>query len=348
MSRLGLFFTTVTLPLTLLACGTGDPAGGPDAGDTAPRGLDLCGGAALERMWQVNNLRGEIVAMTTAPDGTVVLATSDGAVKQWSLGTSADQAPLPGGRPSYGEPLTEAGSAVRALTVTDGHVLGGDADGALRQWTLPGAEDAGSRALATAPFTAIAPLSSADAVVADSSFGGAMRVVPLDGGAAGEAFATALWGVTTIEVDGTALYTAGHDYGTAAVERRDAASPATATDTWDDLLINGWVRDVAISPDGTTVLAGGDGFLLTLDAAALAAGPVAQIATPAALSVAFTHSGAHVAMASDGRVAIWDAALTAEVASAAVPGAIAIAVDPSGDRLVVASSDGTLHALVCR
>ncbi len=333
------------------ACTADQPPAGPDGGDPIARGLDGCAadGVALDPLWAVDNLHGPMVALAIAPDGTAVVTTSDGAVKQWSLGSSPEEAPLPGGRPSYGDPFIDAGTVVRAVAIGgDGQrVLGADAGGALRQWAIADASSLGDRPLDGAPLTAIAALGDDAAVVADESFGGAMRVVPLDGGAAGEPLATALWGVTALHAGAAALYTAGHDYGMAAVERRDPASPGAAADAWDDLQTEGWVRDIDVDAAGARLAAAGDFGLAMLDTTDLAAGPTAQVVGPA-ISVAFTASGEHVAVIAGDRVILWDRALTTEIESVTVPTPVAVAVDPSGERLVVASTDGMLRAYACR
>src|SRR5687767_8199779 len=101
--------------LSLIACGatpgaddTSDDDPDPDAGALGP-GLDRCAddGVALEELWSVSNLHGEIVSIAVAPDGTVVLGTADGALKQWDVGVDAGDAPLEGSRPSYGDPLND-------------------------------------------------------------------------------------------------------------------------------------------------------------------------------------------------------------------------------------------------
>src|SRR5262249_11299735 len=123
-------------------------ASGDDGTSTTTAGLDRCadGTAPLSLLWSVDNLHGEIVSMSTvAPDGTIVLGTADGAVKQWALGTSTATSPLAGGRPSYGEPFTESGQPARALALGlgDASVLAGDDGVGVHAWSIPSAASLG-------------------------------------------------------------------------------------------------------------------------------------------------------------------------------------------------------------
>lgn len=342
--------------LLLAACGdppaSGDDAADPDAGGVTGAGLERCAddGATLDPLWNVDNLHGPIVSMALAADGTVVLGTSDGAVKQWSIGTSAADAPLEGGRPSYGEPFTQTGAEVRALAIGAGgdDVIGGDAAVTVRRWSLAG-EELDALPLKGSPLVAIAPRSATEAVIGDGEFGGQMRVVSFDGTTIGGLFETALWGVTRFAVHDGDLFTTGHEYSMAAIERRTLEAPEAPADYWGGLQISGWARDVAISADGAWLALAGDEYVLIFAAGDLAAGPVAQLAlTTPARAVAFTASGELVAVATDdGRVALHTRDLAAEVATAEVVTPVALAVDPAGERLIVASADGRLRAFGC-
>jgi len=342
-----------TLALPLFACTGNDTATDDDT--VAGAGLDRCadGTAPLGQLWSVDNLHGEIVSMSpVAPDGTIVLGTADGAVKQWALGTSADVAPLSGGRPSYGEPFTESGMPARALAIgVDGdRVLAGDDGVGVRAWSIPDAAEVGSTQLKGAPLTAIAPRSGTEVIVADTAFGGEMRGVDLDGGTGTGVFTTVLWNVTALATGGDDLFDVGADYGMAAIERRDLADPTAAADAWVGLDLVGSIRSVAVSADGAWVATGGDGHLLLFAADDLAAGPSAQLAltTISARGVAFTASGARVAVVTDdGHAALYGRDLVSPVATVEVPQPIGAAVDPSGTRLIVASADGQLRAFGC-
>jgi WD40 repeat protein len=343
------------------ACG-GGPLGGddlPDAGELARDGLDRCAddGVRLELVWSVDNLHDAIVSMAVAPDGTVVLGTADGVVKQWDVGVDAGDAPRDDGRPGYGSPLSdEPGPAVRALAIGTGGdvVVGGDDDGGLRRWHVPGADLIGAVPLDSGSVTAVAAASAGQVVVADDRFGGGIRVVDLATGGTGSVFQTALWGVTTLAVQGDALYTAGHDYGLAAVERRVLAAPVDPVDTWDAFVVDpasryGWTHAVAVTRDGAWVAAAGERFVVILAADDLAAGPVTELALDdGAHAIAFTPSGRHVAFATPAGVSLRTRDLAVEVAAAELPGVTAVALDPSGDRLLVGAADGRLRAYACR
>jgi WD40 repeat protein len=343
--------------LFLAACGANGDDDVVDPPDAVA--LDDCadGTAPLTNLWTVDNLHGEIISMSpVAPDGTIVLGTADGAVKQWALGATPDTAPLPGGRPSYGEPFTESGQPARALTlgVSGDRVLAGDDGVGLHAWAIPDAAELGALLLKGSPFTAIAARSDTEVVVADSEFSGQMRVVDLEGGIGSGVFETTLWNVTSMAASGGMLFAAGHDYGMAALERRDLASPEVATDSWDTLQVEGWIRSVAVSPDRAWVATGGDGHVLVLATDDLAAGPVAQLALTApkalisARGVAFTPSGQRIAVVrDDGRLELYAPELGAPVATIDVPQPVGVMVDRTGDRLIVASGDGNLRAFGC-
>ena len=328
----------------VMACG-----GAADDDDDLPpptTGLDRCTG--LAPLWDVSNLHGEIVSMTIAGDGTVVLGTADGAVKTWSIGADAGSAPLAGGRPSYGDPLTELGAPARALALgtASGSLLAADDGAAIREWTLPEASPGRAVQLDGSPSTALVARSATEVIVADADFAGRMRVVDLDTGVAGAEFATTLWGVSAFEGAGASFYVVGHNYDMAAVERRTLAEPEAVADLWDPHTLPGPIAAAAVSADGAWLVTGGEGHVLVFDANDLAAGPVAT-ATVTAADVAITRSGAHVAAALDGRVALFTRDLAAEVASIEVPSPVAVGIDPSGERLIVASADGRLRAFGC-
>jgi len=331
-------------------------ASGDDGTSTSAAGLDRCadGTAPLSLLWSVDNLHGEIVSMSPiAPDGTIVLGTADGAVKQWALGTSSDTSPLAGGRPSYGEPFTESGQPARALALGDGEVLAGDDGVGVRAWSIPDAAALGGTQLEGSPISAIAPATDTQAVIADTAFAGEMRTVDLTGAAGtGGVFTTTLFHVTSLLAHDGALFDAGDDYGMAAIERRDLASPTSAADRWDTLELGGSIRATAISSDGATIATGGDGHVLVFDAASLEDGPTARLALigtngpVTAKGVAFTP--AHLAVVTDdGRAMLYLPDLSAPAATIATPSPIGVAIDPSGERMVIASSDGHLRAYGC-
>lgn len=353
-------FSLALSSATLGACAADDPGDGDDVVVTASA-LDRCAepGVALTEAWNVDNLHGRIVALTIAEDGTAVVATEDGSVKQWSLGVDADAAPLPGGRPSYGVPFDDGGAPVRALAVAGDRVLGAGTDGALRQWALA---DASALPVQTMklPLTAVAGLDAERGVIADENFGGGLRSISLATGAASEPFETSLWGVSTMVRTDDALFVGGHDYGIAAIERRDPAAPETVAGVWDPEgaggggeFLQGWVTSLAVSADGSTLIAGSDataggvGFVFTIDPEDLQPGPTAVLELTGVRAVAVTGTGAHVAIATDGHVALHPADLGGAIGGVDVEDPVALAIDPSGERLIVASGDGHLRAFTC-
>lgn len=358
-----LYLTSFSLALSSAACAVDEPPGGGD--DVVPTryALDRCAepGVTLTEAWSVNNLHGPIVAMTVADDGTAIVATSDGAVKQWSLGVDAASAPLPDERPSYGTTFDDGGTTVRALAVAEERVLGAGADGTLRQWALADASALDLQATKV-PLTAVAGIDADTAVIADEGFGGTMRTIGLDGGDGGAPFETSLWGVATMLRHGDDVFVGGHDYGIAAVERRGAGAPDAIAGVWDPEgaggggdAINGWVTSLAISGDGAVLVAGVDGTntgtpssVLTIDPADLQPGPSATLEVEGLRAVAVTHSGEHVVVATADHVALHPADLGDAIGGVDVPDPVALAIDPSGERLIVASGDGRLRAFMCR
>jgi hypothetical protein len=357
-----LSFTAFSLGLSSAALGAcaDNPTGGDDDVVTATA-LDRCAepGVALTQAWNVDNLHGRIVALTIAADGTAVVATEDGAVKQWSLGVDAGAAPLPGGRPSYGVPFDDGGAPVRAVAVAGDRVLGAGNDGTLRQWALSDASALPAQTMKI-PLTAVAGLDDGVGVIADENFGGGIRTVSLSDGETSAPFETSLWGVTTMLRTDDALFVAGHDYGIAAVERRDPSAPETVTGVWDPEgaggggeFLQGWVTSIAVSTDGSTLVAGSDGangglgFVFTIDPDNLLPGPTFVVEQAGVRAVAVTATGGHVAIATDGHVALHPADLSAAIGGVDVEDPVALAIDPSGERLIVASGDGHLRAFTC-
>jgi WD40 repeat protein len=333
----------LTCGALLLIAACTDPTPPPT---TTATGLDACDGN-LGLLWQASNLHGEIVSQTpVTPDGTIVLGSIDGSVKQWTL--DGDPETLP----SYGTPFTQDGMPARALALgaAGDRVIAGDDGVGLHAWAIPSAEELGATLLKGSPFTAVAPRTDTEIVVADSAFGGEMRVVDLAGGAGTGVFDTRLWDVTAMTIAGDTLYDVGDWYGVLGIERRDLAAPETAVEYWTAQELNGWLRSVAVSDDGAWLVAGGDGHLVVFAADNLTAGPVAQLDLPGlvAKGVAFTPSGDHVAVTTDdGHATIYDRALTAPTAAIDVAQPIGAAIDPSGTMLLAASGDGHLRAFGC-
>ena len=353
MNRNSIFTFAYAFALTttagLAACGTDtgpDPVDpGPDPGPAERSALEGCiaGGGALAERWATENFHGAISAIAMS-GAAIVVASEDGSVKQWRAGAPES--------PSYGTTFHDEGPAVTALAIGgDGHVVGGDALGRLREWRLADASP-----MRTTPVTAAAP--AAVAVSGDgarAAIGGAteIRVVDRATAAASAPLETALWGVDALAFGaGDLLVTAGHWYGTPMIERRDARAPLAAIDAWNDQAMGGHVRAVAADRLGARVLAGGDGFVAVFDAADLAAGPLAITTDPAhqVVGLVLLSGGELFATAgAEGTIRLWDAATAAPagtVTLATTP--VGLAAEPAGELLATAGPDGVVRAVACR
>jgi WD40 repeat protein len=341
-------FAIVTL---LAACGTDggntttDPL--PDASEQPPpaarSAIETCiaGGGTLAEAWATGNQHGAVTSIAVTGT-TVVLGSEDGSVKRWAVASS----------PSYGTSFDtgETGRPVtNALAVSgDGAVLGADAAGAVSEWRLSDSQPMRTTPVIAEPLVAVA----VDAARIAVGGGTDMRVVERATAKVSEPLATTLWGVDAIALGfGDTLLTAGHNYGTPQIERRDAASPHDVVEQWGDLTKQGHVRAIAVSADGTRVFAGGDGFVAVLDAAHLAAGPIAF--TPAAGHtaigvVALSGKELFATAGSEGTVQLWDATTGAHVTTVAVAAPIGLGVDAPGDKLYTTGPDGQLRAFGCR
>ncbi|MEO7095998.1 MAG: WD40 repeat domain-containing protein, partial [Polyangiales bacterium] len=270
-STLRFAFTTTLLA----ACGNdgaGPPVDPPDAAiepiTRSPIEACIAGGGALAPQWATGNQHGAVTSLTVTGT-TVVLGSEDGSVKQWAVAAA----------PSYGTSFDtgESGRPVtQALAVaSDGTVLGADASGALGEWRLSDAKPMRTTPITTVPLIALAVDAGANHVAVGG--GTDIRVVDRAAGTTSPKLVTTLWGLDALAFDATALFTAGHNYSTPQVERRDGASPIEVVDRWNDQTKQGHVRAIAVSRDGAHLFAGGDGFVAVLDAANLAAGPIAFV-----------------------------------------------------------------------
>lgn len=335
----------------LAACGTDgktttiDPlVDAPEQPPPATRSaIEVCiaGGGALAQAWATGNQHGAVTSIVVTGT-TVVLGSEDGSVKQWKVASS----------PSYGTSFDtgETGRPVsNALAVSaDGAVIGADASGAVSEWRLSDAKPMKTTPVIAAPLVAVA----VDGGQVATGAGTDLRVVDRASGAASPKLETTLWDLHALSFGfGGALFTAGHNYGTPQIERRDAAAPVAVVDRWSDLTKEGHVRAFAVSADGTRVFAGGDGFVAVLDARNLAAGPLAF--TPAAGHtavgvVALSGTELFATAGSEGTVQLWNAVTGVHVTTASVAAPIGLGVDAPGEQLYTAGSDGQLRAISCR
>ena len=343
------FALRFTFAVSLLAACGNDGAGpiepGPDAAiepiSRSPIEACIANGGALAQKWATGNQHGAVTSLTVTGT-TVVLGSEDGSVKQWAVSAT----------PSYGTSFDngESGRPVtRALAVaSDDTVLGADASGALGEWRLSDAKPMRTTAVTTVPLVALAVDAGANHVAVGG--GTDIRVVDRAANTTSPKLTTTLWDVDALAFGATALFTAGHFYSTPQIERRDAAAPTEVVDRWNDQAKTGHVRAIAVSRDGAHLLAGGDGFIAILDAANLAAGPIAFVPAEGHNViglVALSGNELFATAGSEGSVQLWK--VTGEhVATLAVAAPVGLGVDKPGAQLFTSGADGQLRALTCK
>jgi hypothetical protein len=369
--------TPALLLLTALAAacgGTGDDPGDDVVGDDVPgddeppppTSLARCADPAMPigEAWEVDNIRAPLTELT-AIDRTLLLSSEDGAVKTWILPEGGtDGAPT---TPHYGTPFVDDGAVMPALAAagegSDRAFAGLDVNGRAHVWTTAGQSAMEQLDLVTAPgsFVALdgerrwiaggADLLSGGGFVADL----ATREVtgPLE---------TLMWNTAAAAFTGDGmLVTVGHNYGCPAIELRDPADPAEAVAYWDgchwegEMLNTGWLRAVAVSPDGREAVAVGDGLYarFSLDPTALAAGPTAYVLGETQYSHVAWSAGDDLAFAlglesaAESTIDVWSTATDTLARGTIVPAAVGIALDPASAVLVTARGDGMVRGDRC-
>lgn len=348
----------LSVGLTLFACSedTDPQAGGPDAAPpitTLP--LERCIDDGLQSLWNVNNLHGPIGALALSTGGVLAVAGLDGSVKQWTIGTSAADAPLPNGRPSYGAPLVETGQAMTALGFAhdQGHVIGGDLDGNIKVWNAADSTAVDSMNLASTGITALAVSpNERDVVLASDVPTVELRIWNRETREAGPALPTTLWEVhaATFDDSGDSFLIGGVYYGMLALERWSSGDTSEAAQQWIDRDGQGTIHAVAFSADEARVYAVSSDRLMVFDASAIADGPIALLRIDSAeLNGVIAVGELIVASGADGTIRAFtlDGDTLTEVMKLDVPGPAGVAMDTSGSRLVTAGSDGRVRAFGC-
>ncbi len=339
------------LLVTTFALGCGkelvepDPVA-PDAPGSTPQltALEQCAinGGTPSQQFMSNNLHGPVTSITVH-GSTVILGSEDKSVKQWTVGSAA----------IYGQPFTQdAGSVVGALAHTRANdILGADGAGVLHRWTLAIAASDEAMTISANPLVAVGVNSNNSRAAVGERDVPNMRVIDLDTGTVSAPVTTTLWGVTSFAFsDADLLLDAGHNYNTPQIERRSVAAPMTVVDQWNDQTLGGAIRAIALDPAGTTLVAVGDGMVMTFDPMNLAAGPTTTTLVPEHLAVGVVLLGGRthfVTVGSEGTLRVWAVATGALVKTVTIPTPIGIGADSDGTQVYTSGPDGFLHSYGC-
>jgi WD40 repeat protein len=349
---------TLCALVALAACGTtggpgGDDDDDDDDDDVAMTGLDRClaDGGALAEVARIDNnvvvAHGEITAVAFSSAGQMALASTDGAIKLWSILGEAEGtlAPEVGYDAAFGEGNPPIGGLAYA---PDGDwIASGRQSGLVTLWSATTGEVLEQIAFSESPVIAVA-VSPDASHVAVAHEGTEVRAWPR-GSEWTDALPTQLWGVATVAYlpDGR-LVTAGHDYGTPAFEVRSASAPATVESYWVDIARLGWIRAVAATTDGSRLVAAGDAILLAFDLAVADAPPRVIDVEGNLLSVAFSPGGEHVVATDDaGNVRVWDWAALAEKPALAGDATVGVRSEGAYEQLVAPERSGIIRLLGC-
>lgn len=335
---------TIAVGIALFGCGTD----GQGPGTTEqPSVIEDCiaGGGQVSEIWSTSNLHGPVVSIAVS-GSTIVLGSSDGSVKQWTVsGASAT--------PTYGTPFAAVDVPVNALAVgSDGKLVGVDQLGRLDEWQMSNAQATRTTNVDESALGAVALSSDASqAAVATGLDSRNLWLVDRASGSVGPKLTTTLWGVSSFAFGGGALFSAGHFYGTPMVERRSLDAPDQVVSAWQaSESLEGKVQAVALDHDAKTLVAVGDDFVAVLPADDLSAGPTAlttgtnQIAVGVAL---LSGNELFATVGSGGDVQLWKTATAEHVATIPAPAAVGIGADANGEHLFTSGADGLLHAFAC-
>lgn len=332
------------------ACGGAD-GGGDDPG-VASSQLDVClgGGGALAETTRVDNnvltAHGDVTAVAFAASGQMALGSTDGAIKLWSIRAEAQGTIAPD--LDYDAAFGEDAPPARALAYGPGAawIASGRDGGVVELWepTTGALMDGATWSESAVTALDVAP----DGAMLAVAHEGAEMHLWAPGELPGARLDTGLWDTTSVRYlpDGR-MVTAGHFYLTPMVELR--AADGAVVWTWNDELRQGWVRDVAVSPDGDHLAAAGDEVLLLFD---LAAGdpsaPLVIEVEGALASAAYSPGGEHVvAVDAAGAVRVFDAASGAELTGMPAAGIAAVRAQPAYDQLVAFERGGIVRMLGC-
>jgi WD40 repeat protein len=284
--------------------------------------------------------------VTLASDGRLTVASEDLTVKwwlvmqdgQWDTGYgnwSADVAPVTAlaGRPA-GERL-----------------VGLEAEGLAHAWTgngVPVAELAGSGAARAVAITQDGEL----AAVAAGDAGPRTWDLELDSASDPLPGQITTTRALAFVLGQHRLVVAGETAGEARVELRDEQDPSVVAEEWQwGVAEAGGVRAVAVSQDGGSIVAVGDGFLARLDAESPGSEEPAELLDLGAENVVavawLTGDAELVTLSQGGRLRVWRADPAESLGELLVESATGLAVHAAGEFALTTGDDGFMRSIGC-
>jgi len=358
-----LLLIPLSLSLLLTGCSS-DPTtpnpGDPDAGviDPNPTALVACVDNGFTELWAVNNLHGEINIQALSNNGILAVASLDGSLKQWVVGMSAEDAPLPEGKPSYGTTFVDEGDRLDAMAFANGAelLIGGDVSGNIKVWNTGDSTPVSTTAVSKAGIVAlsIAP-NETDVVIADTAFGGNMQVWNRTSDTTGDPLTSDLWSVSALAFNsgGDGFVAAGEWYGVYSLEHF-AAAGTTPAHRWttEDTSQTGTFKAIAFSADGSYVAAAGDDYVMVFDSSDFSTGPIAELKVEGAdFGSVILAGGFFATTGGDGMLRLLDfdadAGTLVAAGTHAVTQPVGLSLDASSKRLLAAGADGRVRAVGC-
>lgn len=338
---------------------TGDTTGQDnDPNDTTPLGRCLALGGALSEVDSFDNNiamdHGGITNLALSESGQVAIASTDGAIKLWTVAGEPGASPNVG----YDSAFGAGGPVIEALTYVPGtpYLVAGSALGVVSIWDLATQQTVDSFTMGEAAVSAVASSDDASRVATANEFGDVVVWSQSDGSVS-DPLPSALWATNVVAfVPGSgALVTAGHEYGTGMIELRDPDDPATVVGWWRGQNSDtGPVYDIAMTSDQQHLVAGGDGFVLVIQLANLpgveSAAAVVRPQPEPFISVALSpDEELFVGAAADGTLRMWGTSTGYEIDSArsTLSGVVALRTEPGSDVFVAADNNGVVHLLGC-
>ncbi len=255
----------MTLALPLAACTSGEDATIDEPAADGFGAIARCSvGGSLQETEVINNniviAHGEIVDIAVSSNRQVAVASSDGAIKLWTIGDGSGTT-LGGSRYDgafgIGNPIASA-LAYRADGIA---VAGGTKLGGVTLWDATNGQDLGGLSVGEDAITAVA-VGGQDEVVAisDASYAGNITLWSTANDTLVGPLSTKLWEVDSLLLvpSSAALVTAGHEYSVPMLEVRDAGDSSSVVAEWKaPLEMTGSVVDLALTADEEYLVAVG-------------------------------------------------------------------------------------------